>query len=100
VKQADMDVLGADVRPITSQQKEQLNINYGLEVIKVNNGKLKEAGITKGFVIQRVNDADMNTVEDLQQAVKDASMSKEPVLVIRGTYPTGKRGYFIVDLGQ
>ena len=100
VKQADMDVLGADVRPITSQQKEQLNINYGLEVIKVNNGKLKEAGITKGFVIQKVNDADMMTVEDLQQAVKDASMSKEPVLVIRGTYPTGKRGYFIVDLGQ
>ena len=42
----------------------------------------------------------MKTVEDLQQAVKDASMSKEPVLVIRGTYPTGKRGYFIVDLGQ
>lgn len=31
VKQADMDVLGADVRPVTNQQKEQLNINFGLE---------------------------------------------------------------------
>ena len=100
VKQADMDVLGADVRPITSQQKEQLDIKVGLEVIKVNNGKLKDAGITKGFIIQRVNDEDMKTVEDLQQAVKDASMSKDPVLVIRGLYPTGKKAYFVVDLSE
>ena len=100
VKQADMDVLGADVRPITSQQKEQLNINSGLEVIKVNNGKMKDAGITKGFIIQKVNDETMTSVEDLQQVVKDASTSKEPVLIIRGIYPTGKKAYFVVDLSE
>ena len=100
VKQADMDVLGADVRPITSQQKEQLNINSGLEVIKVNNGKIKDAGITKGFIIQKVNDETMKSVEDLQQVVKDASTSKEPVLIIRGIYPTGKKAYFVVDLSE
>ena len=100
VKQADMDVLGADVRPITSQQKEQLNINSGLEVIKVNNGKMKDAGITKGFIIQKVNDETMKSVEDLQQVVKDASTSKEPVLIIRGIYPTGKKAYFVVDLSE
>ena len=98
VKQADMDVLGADVRPVTNQQKEQLSINYGLEVIKVNSGKLKDAGIAKGFIIQKVNDEDMKTVEDLQQAVKEASTSKEPVLIIRGIYPTGKKAYYIVEL--
>jgi S1-C subfamily serine protease len=98
VKQADMDVLGADVRPVTNQQKEQLSINYGLEVIKVNSGKLKEAGIAKGFIIQKVNDEDMKTVEDLQQAVKEASTSKDPVLIIRGIYPTGKKAYYIVEL--
>ena len=100
VKQADMDVLGADVRPVTSQQKEQLNINYGLEVIKVNSGKLKDAGITKGLIILKVNDETMKTVEDLQEVVKDASTSKEPVLIIRGVYPTGKKAYFVVDLGD
>ena len=98
VKQADMDVLGADVRPVTNQQKEQLSISYGLEVIKVNSGKLKDAGIAKGFIIQKVNDEAMKTVEDLQQAVKEASTSKEPVLIIRGIYPTGKKAYYIVEL--
>jgi S1-C subfamily serine protease len=59
---------------------------------------MKEAGVPKGFIIQRVNDEAMNTVEDLQDIVKETSTSKEPVLVIKGIYPTGKRGYFIVQL--
>ena len=98
VKNADLDVLGADFREITKAQKQQLEISYGLEVIRVNGGKMKEAGVPKGFIIQRVNDEPMNTVEDLQNMVKEASTSKEPVLVIKGIYPTGKRGYFIVQL--
>jgi len=98
VKNADLDVLGADFREVTKAQKEQLEISYGLEVIKVNAGKMKEAGVPKGFIIQRVNDEAMKTVEDLQDIVKETSTSKEPVLVIKGIYPTGKRGYFIVQL--
>ena len=98
VKNADLDVLGADFREISKEQKQQLEISYGLEVIKVNGGKMKEAGVPKGFIIQRVNDEPMKTVEDLQDIVKEASTSKEPVLVIKGIYPTGKRGYFIVQL--
>ncbi len=98
VKNADMDVLGADFRPVSKAQMEQLEISYGLEVIKVSGGKMKESGIQKGFIIQRVNDEPMRSVEDLEQAVKEASTSKDPVLIIKGLYPTGKRGYFVVQL--
>ena len=100
VKNADMDVLGADFREVTKSQKEQLDITYGLEVIKVNGGKMKEAGMPKGFIIQKVNDESMKTVEDLEKAVKEASTSKDPVLIIRGIFPTGKKGYFVVPLSE
>jgi hypothetical protein len=40
----------------------------------------------------------MKTVDDLQNAVKTASTSKEPVLIIKGIFPTGKRGYYVVQL--
>ncbi|MBR1484923.1 MAG: Do family serine endopeptidase [Prevotella sp.] len=100
VKNADLDVLGADFRPVTDAQKKQLEISYGLEVIKVSGGKMKDAGVTKGFIIQRVNDVQTKTVDDLQEAVKEASTSKEPVLIIRGLFPTGKRGYFVVQLSE
>ena len=98
VKKADLDVLGGNFRSITDAQKQQLNIGYGLEVLKVNSGKLKNAGITKGFIIQRVNDNAVKTIEDLQNIVKDASTSKDPVLYIQGVYPTGKKSYFAVPL--
>lgn len=98
VKKADLDVLGGNFRSITDAQKQQLNIGYGLEVLKVNSGKLKNAGITKGFIIQRVNDNAVKTIEDLQNIVKEASTSKDPVLYIQGVYPTGKKAYFAVPL--
>lgn len=98
VKNADLDVLGGSFRAITDAQKEQLNIGYGLEVLKVNGGKLKDAGVTKGFIIQRINDQAIKSIDDLQNVVKEASTSKEPVLYIQGIYPTGKKGYFAVPL--
>ena len=98
VKNADLDVLGGSFRAITDAQKEQLNIGYGLEVIKISGGKLKDAGMPKGFIIQRVNDQSVKTIEDLQSIVKEASTSREPVLYIQGIYPTGKKGYFAVPL--
>ena len=98
VKKADLDVLGGNFRAITDNQKQQFNIGYGLEVIKVNAGKLKNAGITKGFIIQRVNDSAIKTIDDLQNVVKEASTSKDPVLYIQGVYPTGKKAYFAVPL--
>ena len=98
VKNADIDVLGGQFRALSDQQKEQLNICYGLEVLKVNGGKLKDAGVPKGFIIQRINDKSVKSIEDLQSIVKEASTSKEPVLYVQGIYPTGKKGYFAVPL--
>ena len=98
MKGADLDLLGANFREITNAQKEQLDIRHGLEVIKVNNGAMKNAGITKGFIIQTVNNQAVRTIEELQKAVKEASVSKEPVLYIQGIYPTGKKAYFAVSL--
>ena len=95
VKNADVDVLGIDVRPVTESQKKQLEISYGLEVLKVNGGKMKDAGVPKGFIIQVVNDQPMRSFDDLQEVVKDA---KDQMLVIKGIFPTGKRGGFVVYL--
>ena len=98
MKSADLDILGANFKAITDEQKKQLGINYGVEITKVNKGKLQEEGLTKGFIIQKINDEPTKTVDDIQKAVKEASMSKEPVLYIQGVYPTGKKKYFAVPL--
>ena len=100
IEQADNDEHGAQSRPVTKAMMEQLNISYGLEVIKVNSGALKDAGINRGFIIQRVNEGMVKTIDDLQKEVKKASVSKDPVLYIQGMYPTGKKAYFAVPIGE
>ncbi len=98
VKDADLDVLGGTFRPVTEQEKKDMNITYGLVVTKVANGALKDGGVYKGFIIQQANDTPMKTVNDLQKAVKEASTSKDPVLYLKGVSPTGKKAYFAVML--
>ena len=98
VKDADLDVLGAVIREVNEREKADLDIKYGLKVTKVNAGKFRERGIPVGFVIQTVNEASMKTLTDLSNAVKAANKSKDPVLIIKGVYPSGKREYFTVPL--
>ncbi len=100
MKSADLDILGGNFKEINDEQKRQLNISTGLEVIRVNNGALRDAGVAKGFIIQKVNEQIIKTTDDLQKAVKEASTSKDPVLYIQGIYPTGKKAYFAVVVGN
>ncbi|MBR6944835.1 MAG: PDZ domain-containing protein, partial [Prevotella sp.] len=98
VKTHDLDVLGATFRPINDSEKKQLEINYGLKVMTVNSGAFKKANVPNGVILQTANDRPLKTIDDLQEAVKVASTSKDPVLYIKGMYPTGKRTYFVVIL--
>ncbi|MCI6549503.1 MAG: Do family serine endopeptidase [Prevotella sp.] len=99
-KQADLDVLGGNFKQISQEQKKALNISYGIEVIKIKEGALKASGIGRGFIIQEVNDQPMRSIEDLQNVVKKASTSKDPVLYIKGIWPTGKKGYYAVQISD
>ena len=100
VKDADLDVLGAVLREINENEKADLDIKYGLKVTKVNSGKFRERGIPVGFVIQTVNEETMKTLSDLNEVVKAANKSKDPVLYIKGLYPSGKKEYFSVPLEE
>lgn len=99
IKTADLDVLGAKVIPVSAELKKQLGISYGLQVKDVKNGAFKDGGISNGFIILTVNDKPMKTISDLQDAVKDASTSKNPVLFITGEWPSGKTDYKAVNIG-
>lgn len=100
VKAADFDLLGGTYREVTEATKQELGISYGLEVMKVSDGALKDAGINKGFIILKADDEPIKSIEQLQKAVKTASTSREPVLYIKGIYPTGKRAYYAVELAK
>ena len=64
----------------------------------MTDGPLKKKGIEKGFIILQANDTPIKAINDLQETVKKASTSKDPVLYIKGIWPTGKRDYFAIEV--
>jgi S1-C subfamily serine protease len=100
VKDADMEILGAAFKELTDETKKQLNLGYGLQVTAVTAGKMKEAGVQKGFIILKANDQPMRSVSDLESALKAAVKSPDQVLYLSGVFQSGRRGYYAVDLTQ
>ena len=95
-----MEILGAAFREVPAEVKRQLRLGAGVEVTGVTDGKMKEAGVRKGFIILKANGQIVKTVEQLEGIMKEASRSTEPVLFLQGIFPSGKRAYFAVDLTQ
>jgi peptidase Do len=100
IKTADLDVLGASFRPVTEQQKKEFDLTFGLEVTKVEKGAIKSGGIEQGFIMLYVNDTPLKSLSDLQELVKSASTSQDPVLIIKGIWPSGKRDYKVVKVSE
>jgi len=96
------EVLGAAYKELTDKQKQELNVTFGLEVTGVTDGKLKEAGITKGFIITEVNSKRISKKEDLDQIVDDIlkGRSEDQGLFIKGFYPNGRTRYYAIDLAD
>ena len=51
-------------------------------------------------MIITANDKPMKNISDLQDAVKEASTSNNPVLFIKGMWPSGKTDYMAVKVGN
>ena len=100
IKTADLDVLGASFRPVTEQQKKEFDLTFGLEVTKVEKGAIKSGGIEQGFIMLYANDTPLKSLSDLQELVKSVSTSQDPVLIIKGIWPSGKRDYKVVKVSE
>lgn len=100
VENIDDEQLGIALRKLTASEKEELALSHGLMVTAVRDGKMKEAGITKGVILMRVNDKDLNSTDDFYDAVKRANMSTDRVLWIRAKTQTGYNKSFTVELSN
>jgi Do/DeqQ family serine protease len=94
-------ILGATFAELSKETKTKLGINFGVEVTDISNGKLKEKGIRKGFIILTANDNRISSPEDLDAIVSDV-LKNDPDdqgLYIKGFYPdVRKMEYVGIDL--
>ena len=61
---------------------------------------MRDAGVRSGFIINVINDYRVTSPEDVEKIYKAVMKgdSNERVMIVRGVYPTGKRGIYAIDL--
>lgn len=96
------EVLGAAFKVLSDKQKQSLGVSYGIEVTGLTAGKLKDAGIQKGFIIMIVNNQKVSTPEELEKIVESILQGRgeDQGLFIKGFYPNGRTKYYAIDLAE
>ena len=89
-----LEPLGAEFREIDSKQKSSLGINGGLQIVKLNDGKLKDGGIREGYIITRINKEPINTINDLKKVLNKVSGG----VLVEGVYPNGIIAYYAIGM--
>jgi Do/DeqQ family serine protease len=84
-------VLGADFTTVTDKEKEKLEINSGIKITKLSNGKLKTLGMKEGFIITHVNKKPIYEVKDFRREIGNAKGG----ILVEGIYPNGEPAYFV-----
>ena len=93
IKPGDLDFLGANFEPLTNNEKNRFRIDNGIKIVKLSDGKLKEAGLKTGYIIIRANNQKIESVVDLQTVVKEVSGS-EGGIMLECILPNGQKVYF------
>ena len=91
---AILEKLGAKFSEVTDKQKMELRINGGLQVTELMDGAVKESCIKKGYIITRINRAQISSIEDLKRIIEISSGA----VLVEGVYPNGTRVAYALNL--
>lgn len=101
-KQDDFTALGCALAEVPAERLRELRISGGVQVKGLTDGKFKQAGIREGFIIIDINNARIRAKADVEEVYKAImnSSDTDKVMFITGIYPTGRKVYYAVDLGE
>jgi S1-C subfamily serine protease len=78
-------VFGAQLEALGSSEKNSLNVDYGVKVVEVNEGKFKDIGMPRGYIILSVNGKKVKTPADVREFTNNEKSLKS----ISGIQPDG-----------
>ena len=85
---------GATFQELSQNEKSRYNIDFGFKITSLQNGKLKNAGISAGFILLTVDRKPIRTTLDL----KEALTNRQGGILVEGIYPNGLRAYYGIGL--
>ena len=90
--QSKKEIIGIELRTLSASEKADLNLNFGLLVIKVNqSSNAAQAGIQENDVITYLNREKIESVEQFDVLINDAKESKDAVMI--GIFRNGNQTF-------
>lgn len=101
-KSSDFTALGCAFKELSASQLREFRLSSGVQVAGVRDGKFKNAGIRDGFIILDINNTRVREKDDIEKIYNAIMRSggTDKVMFITGIYPTGRKVYYAVDLGD
>jgi len=85
--------LGADLKTIDKEELDELGISHGVRVNKIQEGMLKKAGMSKGFIITHILKHEIDDVQDVRRIIESLD---EGGILIEGMKPNGDYDYYVI----
>lgn len=83
--------MGFELRTALSEEIETAGVENGVKVISVRKGsKIDKTKLTPGFIITKVNDETVSTVDELTKIIEDA----DGKVMLEGVYEDYPGEYF------
>lgn len=83
-------IFGAKMETLSAGEKDKLKTANGVKITKLESGKLKNAGLSEGFVITQIDKQPVNTPEDVNRILS----SKRGGVLVEGLHPDGTPDYY------
>ena len=90
------DIFGAKFAALSDKEKEELGIKEGVKITKLGNGKFKDAGMKKEFIITEVNRNAISEIKELSHIIKNSQGG----ILVEGIYPNGEGAYYVLGMNS
>lgn len=84
------DELGAEMTEITLSEKKKYDIEGGIKIVKLNEGKLKKGKVMEGFIITHIDKIKISNLAELKSALR----AKKNKIIIEGIEPNGDKAFY------
>ncbi|UZR95541.1 S1C family serine protease [Chondrinema litorale] len=88
--------LGAEVTEISDKDKELLNIEQGIKIVKITEGKLRDARLEDGFIITHIDKIPVSSVDELMAAISNSNQE----FLLEGYYLDGQKVYYQLNMKE
>lgn len=85
-------VLGGSFESLTAEEKKMLGLPHGVKVTDVSPGKLRKAGVPKGFIITKINNSFIKHPRDIEETL--SKLQPGDGVLVQGFLPNGRPDYF------